>query len=169
MLIERAYAHFVPAIMSSSKLVKKVSGQLEAASPDMKRLKAFRSKYHADCMACSDTEYQLQFDIAPDGVMIGRIIPSQKLHSYSGVLHGGVISLLIDEAMTCCLMAYGVVGVTVELTLRFRESSEPGTAVEIHTRLTHSSRQLYQLESILYQGGKTRVTATAKFMKKKGP
>lgn len=32
--------------------------------------------------------------------------PDSQVESYSNTLHGGIQSLLIDQAMTCCLMAH---------------------------------------------------------------
>jgi acyl-coenzyme A thioesterase PaaI-like protein len=125
-----------------------------------------RKKYHTHFYACSHQNLRLEFETDGMDLLIGRITPSKELCSYPEILHGGVISLLMDEAMTCCLMAHGVLGLTGELTLRFHQSIEINQMLEIHTRVIQTRPPLYQLKSHLYQNGKIMVTAKAKFMQK---
>ena len=136
------------------------------SSLDLNRLSKLREKYHPHCHACSNQDHRLEFETNGADLFIGRITPPKGLCSYPEILHGGVISLLMDEAMTCCLMAHGVLGLTGELSLRFHQSVSLDQALEIHTRVTRVRPPLYQLESHLHQNGITMVTAKAKFMQK---
>lgn len=133
---------------------------------DLDLLDELRKKHHPHCHACTHQNYRLEFETDGVDLFIGRITPPKKLCSYPEVLHGGVISLLMDESMTCCLMAHGVLGLTGELSLRFHQSIEINQMLEIHTRVIQTRPPLYQLKSQLYQNGKIMVTAKAKFMQK---
>ncbi|MCP5537902.1 MAG: PaaI family thioesterase [Akkermansiaceae bacterium] len=133
---------------------------------DLDLLTRLREKHHRQCHACSHQSLRLEFETDGVDTLIGRITPPQELCSYPNVLHGGIISLFIDEAMTCCLMGHGVLGLTGELSLRFHQSVETCQLLEIKTRVIHARRPLYQLESHLSQNGNIMVSAKAKFMQK---
>lgn len=139
------------------------SGKRWLAPPSQELLEELRCRFHAGCMACSDPMYRLEFDCEPEGALVARFHPASGHCSYRGVVHGGVVGLLIDEAMTCCLMAHGVVGMTGELSLRYLENVEV-EEIELRTRVTKSFAPLYHLESNLLQGGKVRVRGRGRFM-----
>lgn len=128
-------------------------------------LEEMRRRVHADCLACNDPQYRLEFGIGGGGDLVARFQPTGGHCSYSGVVHGGVVALLIDEAMTCCLMAHGVEGVTGELRLRYLETLELGE-IELRTRVTKTFAPLYHLESELIQGGVTRVRGHGRFLQR---
>jgi uncharacterized protein (TIGR00369 family) len=133
---------------------------------DLDRMAELRGNYHGECHACANKDYRLKFITNDENWLIARITPVKKLCSYPEILHGGVISLLIDEAMTCCLMAHGILGLTAELTLQYHHPVKPGHPLEIHTRVTRARPPLYLIESQLQQNGKTMLTAHAKFMQR---
>lgn len=134
---------------------------------DLAQLAKLRDQHHPHCYACTHPDHHLEFELGAPETFIGRITPSNNLCSYPDIVHGGIISLLIDEAMTCCLMAHGILGMTAELTLRYQQSVELNQELEIHTRVTRCRPPLYQVNSQLKQNGEVRVTAHAKFMQKK--
>lgn len=156
----------IPKAMNESAHPAVTSKRPMLSALDLNRLSKLRKKHHPHCHACSNQDHRLEFETNGVDLFIGRITPPKELCSYPEILHGGVISLLIDEAMTCCLMAHGVLGLTGELSLRFHQSVSLDQALEIHTRVTRVRPPLYQLESHLHQNGKTMVTAKAKFMQK---
>jgi acyl-coenzyme A thioesterase PaaI-like protein len=87
---------------------------------------------------------------------------------YTGILHGGVIAMLLDAAMTNCLFAHGHCGVTAELTVRFRHpvvSSEPS---RLRAWMERCSPSLSVLRAELWQSGRCRATALGKFMRLRG-
>ena len=101
------------------------------APPSQLVLEMMRQRVHAVCLACNDPMFRLRFEVDEEGVLGTRFVPTPAHCSYRGVVHGGVVALLMDEAMTCCLMAHGLEGVTGELTLRYLQTVE----VEVATRL----------------------------------
>lgn len=109
--------------------------------------------------------FRLKFALGPDGRVVTRFSPSGKHCSYRGVVHGGVVALLVDEAMTCCLLAHGVRGVTGELNLRYLKSVEV-EEIELRTRVTKVFAPLYHVESELRQRGVTRVRGCGRFLRR---
>lgn len=86
------------------------------ASPGIRR------KVHPNCIVCSaDNEngFQLAFVMADDGSVQTHFGCESSYQGYPGILHGGVISSLLDGAMTNCLFAHGYRGITGELRIRF--------------------------------------------------
>jgi uncharacterized protein (TIGR00369 family) len=130
----------------------------------LETLDALRAEHHGGCLACSDPLFRLDFHRAPAGVLVARLRPERKLCSYRGVIHGGVVGLLIDEAMTCCLMAHGVVAMTGELSLRYAAPVRAGEPIEVRTRVVTTFSPLYHVEGTLWQGGEVKVTALGRFL-----
>jgi len=145
------------------KLLKGGEGKRSLAPLSLELLEELRCRFHAGCLACRDPMYRLEFACEPEGALVARFRPAAEHCSYQGVVHGGVVGLLIDEAMTCCLMAHGVVGVTGELRLRYLESVEVGE-IELRTRVIKSFAPLYHLECNVLQEGKVRVRGRGRFM-----
>ncbi|RPI62864.1 MAG: PaaI family thioesterase, partial [Planctomycetaceae bacterium] len=83
---------------------------------------------------------------------------------YEDVLHGGVISSLLDGAMTNCLFAHGIVAVTAELVVRFRHPVAIDVPVSVIGRIVSSSPPLHITEAKVIQDGVVMAVAKAKFM-----
>jgi uncharacterized protein (TIGR00369 family) len=62
---------------------------------------------------------RLKFKPAPDGAVSTTFTGNSRLQGYDGIMHGGVISALLDSAMTNCLFQKGIEAVTAELRVRF--------------------------------------------------
>jgi len=131
---------------------------------DLARLDTLRKKHHHGCVACGDSRYRLDFTCAANNTLIAQWKPDHTMGSYPNTLHGGLQSLLVDEAMTCCLMAHGILGVTADLQIRFKHHITLDAPLEISTRLTQRKEPLYQLQTEIFQNGKKCLLARGKFM-----
>lgn len=54
---------------------------------------------------------------------------------YQGVLHGGMISTLLDAAMTHCLFHQGIEAVTADLQVRFLKPVSCDQMLELRAKL----------------------------------
>lgn len=154
--------------VSSSDEIKTPTGRRSLAPINLGILNRLRAQYHWQCLACSQPMFRLEFEHDTSGLeeyLVARFKPTTEHCSYQGVIHGGLVSLLTDEAMTCCLLAHGIVGVTAELKLRYLETVEV-EEFELRTRVTKAFAPLYHLETQLIQGGVVRVRGNAKFLQK---
>jgi uncharacterized protein (TIGR00369 family) len=79
------------------------------------------------------------------------------------VLHGGVIASLVDGAMTNCLFAHGLSGVTAELNVRFRHPVRTGKVASVRAWIDQSLARLHYLQAEVTQDGQSMVTASGKF------
>ena len=84
--------------------------------------KSLRESHHSGCFACSAADRSglaLDFDVVRPGCVEGVFVCPNRLQSYDGVLHGGIICLLLDAAMTNCGFSMGRTMVTGDLQVRF--------------------------------------------------
>ena len=127
------------------------------------------NRVHPDCVVCSDSNengLHLKFMVSDDGSVSAGFECTESLQGYPGILHGGVITTILDGAMGHCMFARGLTAVTVEMTTRFKLPVKTGQGATVHARITRSSHPLYLLEAEIIQGGKVRVTAKSKFYHK---
>jgi uncharacterized protein (TIGR00369 family) len=124
---------------------------------------------HDGCMACgrpdrNSTSLGLAFTCHPDGSVSAVHTTGVQHQGYTGILHGGMVSTLLDAAMTHCLFAHGIAAVTAELSVRFVAPVMTGQQVELTARLTETKRRTYRLEARLTCGARLMARATAKFL-----
>jgi uncharacterized protein (TIGR00369 family) len=62
----------------------------------------------------------LQFDADKDGLVVARWLPHEDFVSYPGIVHGGIIVAVLDEAMSQAVARCGQPGFTCELEVRMR-------------------------------------------------
>lgn len=68
--------------------------------------------------------------------------PGPEHVGWSGVIHGGLISTLLDEAMAYALIYSGVFGVTGQLSVRFRKPLHVGEKVAVTARVVEAKGRL---------------------------
>jgi uncharacterized protein (TIGR00369 family) len=132
-------------------------------SPTQTRIQAV----HENCFACGKCNalgLSLRFSPEADGAVGATFQPEAHLQGYPDVLHGGVISALLDSAMTHSLFARSVTAVTAELKVRFRHPVTLDEPVVLLARVTRASEPLFVAEAELWQGEQLRATAEGKFM-----
>jgi len=105
----------------------------------------------------------LEFDIADDGSVTAAFQCDEAFEGYPGMLHGGVISSILDGAMGNCMFACGQATVTVEMTTRFRHPVATGQDATVSARITRFSHPMYFLEAEIVQDGKLKATAKGKY------
>jgi uncharacterized protein (TIGR00369 family) len=130
-------------------------------------LDATRRRAHNGCVVCDPSNAAglgLAFTVIDDGAVRAAFNVGPDLQGYSGVVHGGVISSVLDGAMTNCLFARGIVAVTGEMTVRFRHPVRVDAPAEVTARLTRRQVPLSVLEAEIAQAGRVVATATGKFM-----
>lgn len=124
---------------------------------------------HADCLLCGSRNplsLGLRFYPADDGDIKATFQAHPGLQGYQGILHGGVVSSLLDSAMTHCLFHQGIEAVTGDLHVRFVKSVPCDARMELRARLLKASPPLYRLRGELVIDGQTMAWAEAKFMER---
>jgi len=124
---------------------------------------------HRHCCICGPTGIlglKAVFRQSDDGWTEATLTGSGPLQGYAGVMHGGIISLLLDAAMTNCLFAHGCAGVTARMEVKFRHPVVADGPVNIRAKLVSSSPPVHELKAELLQERQVKATATALFFAK---
>jgi uncharacterized protein (TIGR00369 family) len=138
---------------------------------DRFRGRDLRASAHPRCIACApqrNSGLRLDFHDAGEGEVRATFDCAAAFEGYPGCLHGGIISTILDSAMTNCLFAQGHRAVTAELTVKFRAPVLLDHVAVAEARTTRDLFPLFLMEASLVQDGQTKATATAKFIVTKG-
>ena len=124
---------------------------------------------HEGCVACGNKNpfaLGLEFHDAGNGVIKCSFAGNKHLQGYEGMLHGGVISTLLDSTMAHCLLAQDIKAMTANLQVRFLHAIPCNSKMTIKAWVTCAVSTLYELKSELEVDGKTMAKAKAKFMQR---
>lgn len=133
----------------------------------LNNLRKLQGKFHPFCMVCSGANpygLGLAFQAGDPGELKAAFHPHAGLGGYEGLLHGGVTAALLDGIITNCLFAQGIVALTAELTVRYREPVKIGPEISLRAWVEHAHPPLYLMSAELVQEGCVRTTASAKFI-----
>ncbi len=123
---------------------------------------------HCNCIVCgirNPVSLGLSFTVNPDGSVSSQFSGSSLLQGYTGILHGGIISALLDASMTHCLFHLGIKAVTGRLDVRFVEPVPCETMSTVRASLMDSHPPLYKLKSVLTCERRVMARAQATFMR----
>lgn len=84
-----------------------------------------------NCFGCGRlNEYGLQLAFHGDerGGVWADFTPAPRFEGYTGMVHGGVLSTVLDEVMAWSLYRHEIWAVTAELSVRFRAPVRVGEA-----------------------------------------
>lgn len=80
------------------------------------------------CFVCGQDNpigLKLRFEPAGGGVR-AEFTPSELHAGYEGLVHGGILAALIDDALANIWFVRGQEAVTVKIEVRFRREAKPG-------------------------------------------
>jgi uncharacterized protein (TIGR00369 family) len=137
--------------------------------PGQDALRKIQTWAHANCVVCGTADgrgLRLVFRPSEDGSVQATFEREKTYEGYADILHGGVLSALLDRAITNCLFSHGHPGVTAELTVRFRHPVCTDTTATVRAWIERCARSLHVLKAELVQGAQFKATAHGKFMEK---
>lgn len=125
------------------------------------------------CFACGERN--------PDGMRLkiaypepGRsrieFVPERKFQGWRGVLHGGIIATVLDEAFAHALggpeLGGGEVAVTAEMTVRFKKPARIGRRLVVEGRVVENKGRIIDCEAVLKdESGLELAAATGRLIK----
>lgn len=96
--------------------------------------------------------------------VIASIRPRPEWQGYAGILHGGMVSTLLDAAMTHCLFHHEIEAMTASLKVRFLEPTPCAGLLNLRASLSDRRRHVYLLEAALATHGRVLARAEARFI-----
>ncbi|MCS7041842.1 MAG: PaaI family thioesterase [Bryobacteraceae bacterium] len=120
------------------------------------------------CFACGKENaigLKLEFSHRPDGEALAHWTPGEQHEGWPGVVHGGLLSTVLDEAMAHAVLASGLRALTAELRVRFREPAAPGRELTVKGWVVQRSKRLVEAEaSIAGQDGSEYAHGWGRFL-----
>lgn len=130
------------------------------------RLEAMSQQHHPNCVVCWDRHpfgLKVDYRVVGEHRVAGAFACGKSYEGYSNVIHGGIVSTLLDGAMASCMLAKGIEAYTVDLRVRYRGPVETGVPATLRAEWLQGAGPLHLLNATLEQGGKVRASARAKF------
>lgn len=123
---------------------------------------------YAGCFVCGmENPAGLKLELFHEnGLVTADYSPKAEHTGYENVVHGGIISAVLDEVMVWAPWSVtGKMCVTAEMMLRFVKPLKVGTKVTVTGRLIRSAGRLHYAEADLKDAeGTVYTTATGKYI-----
>jgi uncharacterized protein (TIGR00369 family) len=111
------------------------------------------------CFVCGEQNpygFHLTFSLH-EGSAVTEFIP-QKIHQgYKDIVHGGIISTLLDEAMVKAALLRGIPAITAEITVRFRNPLIVGERVIIEASIIRMNKKIIETSARMRKTDNTLV------------
>ncbi len=127
----------------------------------------FRQQCHPACFACRAAEQGgLGLRFTSDGAagVFGVFRCDPGYQGYPDRLHGGIVAMALDAAMTHCLFFQRISAVTARLEVRYRRPIRLGSDVELRARITSRRGATFRLAAEMRQDASLCASGSAVFM-----
>lgn len=120
-----------------------------------------RNKLEDDnyCFVCGEKNPQglhVKFSIH-EGKALAEFVP-QKIHQgYKDIVHGGLISALLDEAMVKVALMQGMPAVTAVITARFKSPLMPGEKANVEAMITKINKKIIEASASIKKTDNTLI------------
>ncbi len=120
------------------------------------------------CFGCSDANtigLKLKFNLEGD-ICRSTFTAGTQHQGWTGYIHGGIISTLLDEVMAQWIWLHNIPAMTAELTTRFSKAVPINVPLTLESRKVGGRGKLYLMEgAIILPDGDIPCRATAKFLR----
>jgi acyl-coenzyme A thioesterase PaaI-like protein len=132
------------------------------------REEALHAQSQSACFVCGQDNasgLRLKFHLERDGAMAARWTPDSAFEGFHGIIHGGVVSTVLDEAMSKAVAAAGAEALTAELRVRFRHHVATGGDYRVRGWIVRRHKRVIDAEAALTAAdGTEHAHAWAKFL-----
>jgi len=115
------------------------------------------------CFACGrDNPIGLQLNFREENdTYITTFTPGPQHQGYDGVVHGGIVSTLLDEIMARYVYSKGVNAVTARLEIRYRRPTPVGQELTITGKIVRQRGKMFEMTGCIQLADGT-ITAEGK-------
>lgn len=126
-----------------------------------------RARLNQACVVCGSTNpkgLKIRFQ-QRSGVICADWIPTGDWESFQGTIHGGIITTVLDEAMSKAIIAREWEALTADLRVRFRGRVAPEERLHVRSWVIEKQRRRILTEATLTStAGEERAHAWATFL-----
>lgn len=108
-------------------------------------------RFDGHCFGCgplNEDGLRLKFEPGPDGSVAEYQVP-ERFQSWAGMAHGGVVALMLDEAVGWAAWHAGHPGVTGRLQVAYRRPLKLGERVRIVGKVENVRRNLVHVTAVV--------------------
>ncbi|MDH4223794.1 MAG: PaaI family thioesterase [candidate division Zixibacteria bacterium] len=118
---------------------------------------------YSNCFVCGDkNDCGLKVDFFYDQkVAKAEYVPDQRFQGYKGILHGGIISSLLDEVMIKAVIARNFLVVTAEIEVKFIKPARIGEKLFLEGKVVEEKGKIFVAEGEV-RNAKKEIVATGK-------
>jgi len=123
------------------------------------------------CFACGpENPAGLQVEIAKreKGIAEIRWEPAREYQGFRDILHGGIVSTLLDEAMAHAALSVATGAATAQMTVHFRKPVRTDRPVLASAEVVEHRGRLLRVRGVLAQEGEEKASAEGKFVLVRG-
>ena len=102
------------------------------------------------CGAANPIGLRLEFSFTGDGASQAELILPDHFEGYPNVIHGGIVSTLLDEVMAKAVLHSGKVAFTARLQVSFRRPVPANTTLHLEGRIVSSKTRTIITAARLY-------------------
>jgi uncharacterized protein (TIGR00369 family) len=129
---------------------------------------------YGNCFVCGENNpngLRLSFEIDPQRKTLKTtFVASPTFQGWDGIVHGGIISTLLDEAMAKLVYELGYRVVTASLEVKFKKPAPILVPLFVYGEVTEVSRRLIRAKAQVAKGdGTILATGTSSFIKQPLP
>ena len=103
------------------------------------------------CFVCGEKNpsgLHLKFSIH-EGKALSEFVLQKTHQGYKDIVHGGIISTLIDEAMVKAALIQGMPAVTAEITVRFKNPLMVGEKAVVESTIIKMNKKIIETSAIM--------------------
>lgn len=115
------------------------------------------------CFACGKKNHcglKLSFSYS-NGKLTFEFIPDKIYQGYKDIIHGGIITTVLDEAMIQAAIAEGIIPVTAEINVRFKKPLMANEKTIVEAEIIRKSSRLIEAQSSLLKKSDGTIIAEA--------
>ncbi len=111
-----------------------------------------RARSQSACFVCGQDNPQglhIRFQRQDSGELTATWTPRPTWEGFQGIVHGGIVSTVLDEAMSKAVAASGAKAFTAEIRVRFRRHVATGEVYQIRGWILKRNKRLIETEAML--------------------
>ena len=121
------------------------------------------------CFACgpnNEKGLEMDFKKGKDNEAVCEYVVQSEYQGYDGIVHGGIITTMIDEAMSKTIHYHDKVAVTAEIKVRFKKSLMINTLITIQANISSTRGRFIEASGKITdtKSGTIYAVGTAKFI-----
>ena len=126
-----------------------------------------------NCFVCGENNsggLRLRFEIDKERQILRTIfVASPVFQGYDGIVHGGIISTLLDEAMAKLVYEIGYEAITASLEVRFKNPTPILEPLHVRGEITEVNARWVKAKASVAKGdGTVLATGTSTLLRPKG-